>query len=69
MNDLLQPEEISQNQFRCKTLTEKISESTPKYELEPSDTTHNQGRHTVQIGLQSETGTHWSSQQLQKQAI
>ena len=34
-------------------------------DLEPSETTHRQGRHTGQMGLQSEYGTQWSSGQIQ----
>ena len=34
-------------------------------DLEPSDTTHRQGRHTGQLGLQCEIGSQWSSGQIQ----
>ena len=32
---------------------------------EPNETTHRQGCHTRQMGLQSEIGTPWSSRQIQ----
>ena len=41
-------------------------QGTPRQrDLEPSETTHGQGRHTVKMGLQSEIGTQWSSGQIQ----
>ena len=41
-------------------------QGTPRQrDLEPSETTHRQGRHTGQMGLKSEIGTQWSSGQIQ----
>ena len=41
-------------------------QGTPRQQkLEPSETTHRQGRLTGQMGLQREIGTHWSSVQMQ----
>ena len=41
-------------------------QGTPRQrDLEPSETTNRQGRHTGQMGLQSEIGTQWSSGQIQ----
>ena len=34
-------------------------------DLEPSETTHRQGRHTGHLGLQIEIGTQWSRRQIQ----
>ena len=43
-----------------------MKDETPRQrDLEPSETTHRQGRHTGQMGLQSEIGIQWSSGQIQ----
>ena len=41
-------------------------QGTPRQrDLEPSETTHRQGLHTGQMGLQSKIGTQWSSELIQ----
>ena len=41
-------------------------QGTPRQrDLEPSETTHRQGRHTGQMGLQSEIETQWSTELIQ----
>ena len=41
-------------------------QGTPRQrDLELSETTHRQGRHTRQVGLQKDIGTYWSNRQIQ----